>query len=863
MIQVLTKADHYGTGPKRLIVIGPPGTGKTHAALKSFVFPALEQGIDHSRIGVFSFSVAAASELRERVAKKFGIDPESLREMCSTIHSEALRRISVSQSGWMLYDGLTREFQPLRGGRNKAKRIDDNFGKPSSIRAAAISIWDYVRNVCKEEDVEFIKSIATRAKNTLTGVSATVRTLMGNMAVYEREKKAQPLGIDFTDMLMEAANTPGRSLELMIVDEAQDSSPLQWRVIEKWARMARTVVLIGDPDQCHPAGTQITMAGSHSKSIEDVRPGDAVAYLGIDGHTYGLGEKGVGAKVLRVGERAYEKPLYEFNAGGLSYQCTHDHRCVVRSSRTAGDQYALYLARKGSRFRIGLAQYLFKGKGANGVVSRAKVEGADAAWILDTFDDRQDGIIAERITSLKYQIPQAVWTHGEEFLRKLYRGIPSTLQSANRCLKDYGRDLHCPFWSKHGIGTMKPQGFRRFTIYACNVIEGIHEMMTQPKSSQVAGVWRPVKVRYAVSLGSVYSLSVEDKAKYGKRRYANSREWRNYFANGILTHNCIHEWAGASPEHFTKHIDEGYELRKLAQSYRVPRAIHKKARKIILLNKDRIDAEYQPMDADGEVRNLNEKQVLELCKATALANKKPYSDEDEILAEMSGYELPDPIPALFILSRDRRGCSRYSNLLTDHAVPFINERGPCLHTSPAKLAVISGIISLKRTGEIGQRELRHLLESLPVRGNKYWENPKVQVLGWLTKVAYTMEDIIKLGVRIEDLTETELMTAIHSSRMKVTAPQAEMARIMANTYGLESLSLKPNILVTTIHASKGREAETVVVSAQKPFPIQLNYNDRKKKEIEAERRTLYVACTRARKTLIIDKTGKELYGELL
>jgi len=475
----------------------------------------------------------------------------------------------------MLYDGLTREFQPLRGNRNKNKRIDDNFGKPSSIRAAAISIWDYVRNVCKEEDVEFIKSIATRAKNTLTGVSATVRTLMGNMAVYEREKKAQPFGIDFTDMLMEAANTPGRSLDLMIVDEAQDSSPLQWRVIEKWARLAQTVVLIGDPDQ------------------------------------------------------------------------------------------------------------------------------------------------------------------------------------------------------------------------------------------------------------------------------------------------AIHEWAGASPEHFTRHIDEGYEVRKLAQSYRVPRAIHKKARKIILLNKNRIDAEYEPVDADGEVRNLNEKQVLELCKATALANKQPYSDEDEILAEMSGYELPDPIPALFILSRDRRGCSRYSNLLTDHAVPFINERGPCLHTSSAKLAVIGGIINLKRTGEIEQRELRHLLESLPVRGNKYWENPKVQVLSWLTKTVYTTEDIIKLGVRIEDLTESELMTAIHSSRMKVTAPQAEMARIMANTYGLEALSLKPNILVTTIHASKGREAETVVVSAQKPFPIQLNYNDRKRKEIEAERRTLYVACTRARKTLVIDKTGKELYGELL
>lgn len=856
-IKVLGPEDAFGIGPKQILLIGPPGTGKTRAALDSWVFPALHSGIDHRKIGVFSFSTAAASELRERVAKQFGMRPEELRELCSTIHSEALRRISATKKDWKLYDGVTREFQSLSGKRAPQKRIDENFGKPSSVRAAALGIWDYVRNVLRQDDFEFIKSVATKAKSSLTGVAASVNTLLGNIAAYEKEKRAEPGAIDFTDMLTEAANTVGRELDLLIVDEAQDCSPLQWKVIDRWAQRAKTVVLIGDPDQCHPAGTMITMEGGLHKRIEDVRPGDRVASVDGNGKPVGIRSNSGGALVSRVAKRKNSDSIISISNGKSEYSCTVNHRCVVRHKSGSGSKYAVYLARKGDRWRVGVAQYYFNGKSSSGVVARAKAEGADSAWVLELFDDRRDALTRERIVSMLYAIPQCVWNNTDADVDAIYTAVGKEMGvRARDCLKKHGRREELPFWSSDFIGTMIPQGKKRFTIYACNLIEGVHEVMNSD------GVWRSCSLSRYEYPYDVFSLEVEDVSCKRRRRYANSRDWSVYFANDILTHNCIHEWAGASPEHFERHISQGYEVRKLAQSYRVPRAVHALARKIILRNDDRIDAEYQPRDLDGEVKKLSEKQILDLARETAKANDWPYTEEEEILAEMGDYDLPDPVPALFLLARDRRGCQRYANLLIDHGIPFIHERGSCLHTSPAKLAVALGVLELKRQGSIRHRNAKHLLEALPVRGKDFWLEPKVRVLEKMNRAKYTEEELKELGVDLSTLNETELLMAVHSTRMKITAHQAELILLMASVYGIDSLEMPPNIVVTTMHASKGREAETVVLSAQKPFPVQLTYNERKKKEIEAERRTLYVGATRARNTLIIDRTGDNLYGEL-
>jgi DNA helicase-2/ATP-dependent DNA helicase PcrA len=55
---------------------------------------------------------------------------------------------------------------------------------------------------------------------------------------------------DFTDMLARvAAKSTKFDAEIIFVDEAQDLSPLQWKVIERFSKSANEVIIAGDDDQ--------------------------------------------------------------------------------------------------------------------------------------------------------------------------------------------------------------------------------------------------------------------------------------------------------------------------------------------------------------------------------------------------------------------------------------------------------------------------------------------------------------------------------------------------------------------------------------------------------------------------------------
>jgi len=65
---------------------------------------------------------------------------------------------------------------------------------------------------------------------------------------YEEYKKDHR--VDFTDMLIEYLEKGERvPLKVLIVDEAQDLTPLQWRLVEKLAVDSEKVYLAGDDDQ--------------------------------------------------------------------------------------------------------------------------------------------------------------------------------------------------------------------------------------------------------------------------------------------------------------------------------------------------------------------------------------------------------------------------------------------------------------------------------------------------------------------------------------------------------------------------------------------------------------------------------------
>lgn len=235
--------DSFGAGgPARLVLVGPPGTGKTRAALDHFILPAL-RSCAPDKVLACSFSNAAADELRTRLGVALGVGAERLRETCSTIHSEALRRYKrFGDPNPKLYDPLSGTSKPLK--REFGPDVADV--PTSKLREAACAAWDYIRAILKHKEPRYAGWCCDR--RFTQGGRHNALEIEACIERFEQEKAEQG-AIDFTDMLLRALNYEGRELDLLLCDEVQDNTPLQNALIDHWSKWARVVVLCGDPDQ--------------------------------------------------------------------------------------------------------------------------------------------------------------------------------------------------------------------------------------------------------------------------------------------------------------------------------------------------------------------------------------------------------------------------------------------------------------------------------------------------------------------------------------------------------------------------------------------------------------------------------------
>jgi superfamily I DNA/RNA helicase len=145
-----------------------------------------------------------------------------------------------------------------------------------------------------------------------------------------------------------------------------------------------------------------------------------------------------------------------------------------------------------------------------------------------------------------------------------------------------------------------------------------------------------------------------------------------------------------------------------------------------------------------------------------------------------------------------------------------------------------------------------LVDALPGRPKGLWfsrtkreaqESLREQEEGALIDATQLQE----IGVQLTPLIDAG-SAAQALSELKV-AKCSELLRIVER-HGEGALVLEPRILLTTIHAAKGRESDVVVVDLQAPLPT-LREVERGEAELQTERRVLYVALTRARRHLAL------------
>lgn len=220
------------------IVLGPPGTGKT-TYLLSLVEEALAAKVPPERIGFFSFTKRAASEAIERACAKFGLQRRDLRYF-RTLHSMCFQSLGLSNSD-VMEGRKMEEFGDWLGVKitgvfNMSE--GSSFGYEPGDRAL------FMENLARVRCVPLRQQYAALGGDDLPW--SLVERISRGLLQYKRDHRL----LDYTDMLERfAAQDWGPELDLLLLDEAQDQSELQWRVVRKLARRARRCVVAGDDDQ--------------------------------------------------------------------------------------------------------------------------------------------------------------------------------------------------------------------------------------------------------------------------------------------------------------------------------------------------------------------------------------------------------------------------------------------------------------------------------------------------------------------------------------------------------------------------------------------------------------------------------------
>ncbi len=236
-------------------VIAGAGTGKTRAITHRLAY-AVDIGIvEPNRILALTFTARAAGEMRARL-RTLGVPSIAAR----TFHSAALKQLL-----YFWPEALGGRFPSLLTSKSAfLGEALDRAGvtitkSPATLREISSEIeWAKVLQIPSDEYVEaalsnnrLIRSTTTKSKINLEDIARTYES-------YETLKR-QERAIDFEDVLLMTVGMLEEVKEIrdrvrdqyryFTVDEYQDVSPLQQRLLDLWLGKRSDICVVGDPAQ--------------------------------------------------------------------------------------------------------------------------------------------------------------------------------------------------------------------------------------------------------------------------------------------------------------------------------------------------------------------------------------------------------------------------------------------------------------------------------------------------------------------------------------------------------------------------------------------------------------------------------------
>jgi DNA helicase-2/ATP-dependent DNA helicase PcrA len=235
-------------------VFGPPGSGKT-TYLLSVVDNELSGGVPSNGIGYFAFTRKAAAEATERAQRKFPhLDPEQDFPWFRTLHSLAYRCLGIGTKDMMTPQNYA-EFAKGAGIELAIEQGEEEF----AVKAD--------HPILNEINIARVKGRDLRQHYNDSQMTIEWHHFEYVDRAYRHYKASHGL-LDFTDLIEYVLQEPDRlpRLKALIVDEAQDLSRLQWRLVQALIARAERTYVAGDDDQA-----VYTWAGADVESFLTLR----------------------------------------------------------------------------------------------------------------------------------------------------------------------------------------------------------------------------------------------------------------------------------------------------------------------------------------------------------------------------------------------------------------------------------------------------------------------------------------------------------------------------------------------------------------------------------------------------------------
>lgn len=294
-----------------VLVIAGAGTGKTRAITHRIAYGVAIGAFDPEKTMALTFTAKAAGEMRSRL-RTLGIANVNAR----TFHAAALRQLIYFWPDLM--GGRFPQLLTSKTGfiQESAARIGSGIkNSHSALREIAGEIeWSKTSSIAPEDYVEAAKT----GNRSISLSFSDIAKIYESYEVLKRQERT----IDFEDVLLlligmleeesEVRSKVRQQYRTFTVDEYQDVSPLQQRLLDLWIGNRKDICVVGDPAQTiySFSGATPTFLLNFSKKYPDAQ----VVRLSR-GYRSTQEIMNLANKVLRSGDLGHELVAGEINHG--------------------------------------------------------------------------------------------------------------------------------------------------------------------------------------------------------------------------------------------------------------------------------------------------------------------------------------------------------------------------------------------------------------------------------------------------------------------------------------------------------------------------------------------------------------------